>query len=513
MTGAIKIFDTTLRDGEQSPGCSMTKPEKLEVAKQLERLRVDVIEAGFAIASRGDFESIQVVAENVTECTIAALARAREEDIDAAWQAVRKSRSPRVHIFLATSPIHMKYKLKKTEEEVLEQAERAVRYARNLCPDVEFSAEDATRSEPRFLFQVLEAVIRAGAAVINVPDTVGYTTPQEYSALVKDILARVEGMDRVLLSAHCHNDLGLATANTLAAALAGAGQLECTINGIGERAGNAALEEVVMAVHTRPNLFGRTCRIDTTQLHRTSKLVSTVIGVPVPPNKSIVGSNAFSHEAGIHQHGVLSEKSTYEIMRPETIGLAENNIVLGKHSGRHAFDEKIKKMGYALTPQELDRAFQQFKDLADKKKTVSGLDIEALVQEKLMRVPEVFKLERYIINSGTTITATANVKIGGNGQSREEVASGDGPMDAAFNAIEKIVGQAFLLKDYAVRSVTGGKDAQGEVTVKIAKDGVTATGRGLSTDILEAGILAYINAVNKIVHLSRFDASETRGLT
>ena len=500
MEKQIKIFDTTLRDGEQSPGCSMNLKEKNEVAKQLERLKVDVIEAGFAAASKGDFEAVKTIAENIKECSVAALARALPKDIETAGEALKKAARPRIHTFIATSPIHMKYKLKMSQDQVLEVIERMVRYARNICDEVEFSAEDATRSVPEFLYRVLETAVAAGAFVINIPDTVGYTTPDEFSRLIKNIQENVANIDQAEISVHCHNDLGMAVANTLAAAQAGATQLECTINGIGERAGNAAREEIVMALHTRKDLFYLHCRVETTQIYRSSKLVSTLIGVPLPPNKAIVGSNAFAHEAGIHQHGVLSEQSTYEIMAPSSIGLSENKIVLGKHSGRHAFEDRLKKLGYFLSREDLNKTFKDFKELADKKKAVSDWDIEALVHNKYTNTPQIYQLERFIINSGNTITSTANIKITRNDESREEAAIGDGPMDAAFKAIEKITGLSLKLENYSVQSVTSGKDAQGEVVVKIRKDNRAIMGRGLSTDVVEAGIKANLNAVNKIIN-------------
>ena len=496
----IKVFDTTLRDGEQSPGCSMNFNQKYKVAKQLERLKVDVIEAGFAIASNGDFEAIQAIARDIKGCTIAALARTKEEDIYTAWESIKQAKHPRIHTFIATSPIHMQHKLKMTPEQVIDTTEYMVRYARNLCGEVEFSAEDATRSQSEFLFKVLETAIKAGATVINIPDTVGYTAPDEFYSLVKNIKEQVPNIDKAEISIHCHNDLGMGVANSLAAMRAGADQVECTINGIGERAGNAALEEIVMAINTRKDLYGLNCNVDTTQIYRTSKLVSSLIGVSVPPNKAIVGANAFAHEAGIHQHGVLSEKSTYEIMRPESIGLQENQIVLGKHSGRHAFADRLKRLGYSLKKDELDKTFSQFKELADKKKDVSDWDIEALILSEFSSIPETFRLERFIINSGNTITATANVKLSYNQEPKEEVAHGDGPMDAAFKAIEKVVGKPFKLEDFTVRSVTRGKDAQGEVVLKLRKDGLVVAGRGLSTDVVEAGIRAYLHAVNKILY-------------
>ncbi len=498
MERQIRIFDTTLRDGEQSPGCSMSLNEKDEVARQLERLNVDVIEAGFAAASKGDFEAIQAIARDIKNCTVAALARTKPADIETAWRALKDAAKPRIHTFIATSPVHMRHKLRMSSEEVLDLAEKAVKYARRLCPEVEFSAEDATRSDMEFLYKVYEKVIKAGATVINVPDTVGYATPEEFSRLITNIREHVPGSHKVEISVHCHNDLGMAVANSLAALQSGAGQVECTINGIGERAGNASLEEVVMTLHTRKDLFKLDCRVDTRQIFRTSKLVSSLTGVPVPLNKAIVGANAFAHEAGIHQHGVLQERKTYEIMTPESIGLKENRIVLGKHSGRHAFEVRVKELGYSLSKEEMIRTFSRFKDLADKKKHISDWDIEALILEEYSSLPEIFHLERFIINSGNTISATANIKMSRNGEPREEVANGDGPMDAAFRAIEKIIGEKFKLDDFSLHSVTSGKDAQGEVSLKLRWKDSVVSGRGLSTDILEAGIMAYVNAVNRL---------------
>ena len=499
MNRQIKIFDTTLRDGEQSPGCSMNIHEKLEIAKHLECLKVDVIEAGFAMASKEDFEAIKTIAKSIKGSSVAALARTLSKDVDAAWEAVKSAKQPRIHIFIATSDIHMRHKLKKTREQVLKDVGQIVKYAKKYCSDIEFSAEDATRSDPEFLYKVFETAIRSGATVINVPDTVGYTTPDEFYSLITKIRENVSNIDETTISVHCHDDLGMAVANTLSAVRAGATQLECTINGIGERAGNAALEEVVMALDTRKDLFGLTSNVDTTQIYRSSKLVSALLGTAIPPNKAIVGANAFAHEAGIHQHGVLSEKSTYEIMRPESIGLSENKIVLGKHSGRHAFDARVRELGYNLTKSELNRTFVRFKDLAGKKKVVSNLDIEALIQSKYTEVTGIYRLDRFIVNSGNTITSTASIKMINGDMAKEEVATGDGPMDAAFKAIEKIIGTSFMLEDYSVHSVTSGKDAQGEVIVKLRKNDNIVVGRGLSTDIVEAGIKAYLNAVNKML--------------
>lgn len=501
MSRQIRIFDTTLRDGEQAPGCSMNLKEKLDVARQLARLGVDVIEAGFAIASPGDFASVKEIARTVRGPVIASLARALEKDIDAAWEAIREAERPRIHVFLATSPVHMEYKLRMKPEEVLVQAEAMVRYARRLCPDVEFSAEDASRSDPEFLCRVLKAVIDAGATTVNIPDTVGYAVPEEYAALVRCVREGVPNIEAAAISVHCHNDLGLAAANSLAAVEAGAEQVECTINGIGERAGNAALEEIVMGLKTRAEHFGADCRVDTTQIYNASRLVSTVTGVRVQPNKAIVGDNAFAHEAGIHQHGVLANRATYEIMTPQSIGLPQNKMILGKHSGRHAFEDRVRDLGFEVEPSLVGGIFEEFKVLADKKKTVSDLDIEALVRGKTVRIPEAFRLDRFVINSGSSITATSTVRLAlqDDGQI-ERVAVGDGPIDASFKAIDKIVGAKIVLEDFSLTAVTGGKDAQGEARVRIALGGRHYNGRGLSTDIVEASLRAYVAAINAMVH-------------
>ncbi|WZL73184.1 2-isopropylmalate synthase [Clostridiaceae bacterium 35-E11] len=500
MGTQIKIFDTTLRDGEQSPGCSMNLQEKIHMAKQLELLKVDIIEAGFAIASEGDFVAVREVAKNVKDCTVASLARALPKDIDCAWEAVKHAAKPRIHTFIATSDIHMKHKLKATPEQVLERAVNMVKYAKQYCEDVEFSAEDATRSNPTFLAQIFEKVIEAGATVINIPDTVGYTTPDEYYKLITTIREKVSNIHKAEISVHCHNDLGMAVANTLAAARAGATQLECTVNGIGERAGNAALEEIVMALHTRKDVLDYYCNVQTQQIMRTSKLLSRITGVHVQPNKAIVGDNAFAHESGIHQHGVLNERSTYEIMTPESIGLSKNKMVLGKHSGRHAFEERLKTLGYTLNKEELDKAFIQFKALADKKKDVYDSDLEALITKDFNEIPKAYELQRFVINSGNTITATASIVLKNHEKEIEEASTGDGPVDAAFKAIEKILGIELTLEDYALHALTEGKDAQGNVVVKISREGKSYVGKGLSTDIVEASIRAYINAVNRMLY-------------
>ncbi len=499
MGRQIKIFDTTLRDGEQSPGCSMNLKEKIQMAKQLEQLKVDVIEAGFAAASLGDLQSVQEIAKTIKNCTVASLARTLESDIDQAWEAVKYAAKPRIHTFIATSDIHMKYKLKMKPEEVLKRAVDMVKYAKSYCEDIEFSAEDATRSNTDFLVKLIEKVIEAGATVVNIPDTVGYTTPDEFYQLIKTIREKVPNIDKAEISVHCHNDLGMAVANTLAAAMAGATQLECTINGIGERAGNAALEEIAMVLCTRKDFFDLHCGIETTQIIRASKLLSQITGVNVQPNKAIVGANAFAHESGIHQHGVLNERSTYEIMTPESVGLSQNKMVLGKHSGRHAFEEKVKSIGYQLSKEELDRAFKEFKQLADKKKEVYNRDIEAIISRDSIEIPKVYELERFVINTGNIITSTATVVLKNYNEEMEEVSTGDGPIDAAFKAIEKIVSLNTSLEDYSLNSVTEGKDAQGDAIVKLRKGEKIYVGRGLSIDVVEASINAYLSAVNKIL--------------
>lgn len=500
MVKSVKIFDTTLRDGEQSPGCSMNLQEKIQVAKQLELLKVDVIEAGFAIASPGDFTSVKEIAKKIKDCTVASLARALPKDIDYGWEAIKYAKRPRIHTFIATSDIHMRHKLKMKPEEVLENAVNMVKYARGYCEDIEFSAEDATRSNQVFLARIFKKVIDAGATVINIPDTVGYTTPDEFYNLIKFIKENVSNIHKAEISVHCHDDLGMAVANTIAAAKAGATQFECTINGIGERAGNAALEEIIMAINTRKDFFDLHCNVDTTQIMRSSKLLSAITGVQVQPNKAIVGANAFAHESGIHQHGVLEEKSTYEIMTPESIGLSQNKMILGKHSGRHAFEKRLKMLGYSLSKEELDKVFREFKELADKKKSVYNRDIEAIVTKDSVEVPKTYELERFVINSGNTITATASIVLKDKEKEIEEASIGDGPVDAAFKAIESIVELDFVLEDYYIHSVTEGKDAQGEAVVKLSKNNRIYTGRGLSTDVIEASIKAYLNAVNKMLY-------------
>lgn len=499
MTKQIKIFDTTLRDGEQSPGCTMNLKEKIVLAKQLEALNVDIMEAGFAIASDGDFEAVKTVAQTIKNCSVASLARALEKDIDRAWEALQYAKYPRIHTFLATSDIHMKYKLKMSKEEVLEKAYYAVKHAKGYCSDVEFSAEDASRTDIDFLTKVVETVIQAGATTVNVPDTVGYTTPDEYFKMITHLKNNVKGIDKIDLSVHCHNDLGLGVANSLSAMKAGATQIECTVNGIGERAGNAALEEIVMAINTRSDFYKATTRINTKEIMKTSNLLSSITGVNVQPNKAIVGENAFAHESGIHQHGMLAERSTYEIMTPESVGLSTSKMILGKHSGRHAFEDRLKTLGYTLSKEDLDFAFTEFKSLVDKKKNVYDKDIEAIVTKKSISVPQIYSLKDFTINSSFESPSSATVALDYKGEIKEQTSSGDGSVDAAYNAINKILNIDVVLEDYSLNSVTEGEDSQGETVVRICKNGESFIGRGLNTDILASSIEAYVNAINKMI--------------
>lgn len=504
----VRIFDTTLRDGEQSPGCSMNLREKIEVAKCLEKMHVDIIEAGFAIASPGDFESVKTVAETIRGCTIASLARSTEKDIDTAWEAVKGAADPRIHVFIATSPLHMEYKLKKTPEEVLEQARAMVAHAKKYCSNIEFSAEDATRSDPEFLKKVVEAAIESGATTINIPDTVGYTTPEEMKALIEDVRGNVKGAEKVIFSVHCHNDLGMATANALAGVLGGARQVECTINGLGERAGNTSLEEIVMAIRTRQDLAELTTGIDTTQIHRASRTVYNIIGQTAPLNKPIVGKNAFAHESGIHQHGVLANKKTYEIMTPESVGIHANNMVLGKHSGRHAVGQRLQELGYTLTKEELDRCFEEFKIVCDKKKSINDADLEAIVTHKtnveFEEDAEGYKLDWFQMATSNFTTATCTVSLEKDGEKLQDVALGDGPIDAAYNAIDEIIKPSEHSFDiFNIHSISEGKDTLGDVTVKVNAYDRTFTGRGLSTDIMEASINAYLGALNRMIRYER----------
>jgi len=499
----VIIFDTTLRDGEQSPGASLNLQEKVEIAKQLAVLKVDVIEAGFPVSSPGDFAAVKAVAQAVKGPSTCGLARAVKRDIDEAYQAVKHSNRPRIHVFLATSKIHMQYKLKKAEKEILELAQWAVKYARGKLADIEFSPEDASRTEREFLYKVVRAVIDCGASTVNIPDTVGYATPIEFGALIHGIRENVPNIDKAIISVHCHNDLGLGVANSLSAVLHGARQVECTINGLGERAGNASLEEIVMAIKTRRDIFaGIGTSVHSKELYRTSKLVSKLTGMPVQPNKAIVGANAFSHESGIHQDGILKRRSTYEIMRPSDVGLGKSRLVLGKHSGRHAFQERLKKLGFYLKQSDIDGTFRRFKELADKKKAIFDDDLVSLVEEKISAVPEAYHSLHFSVSSGDREKPRAEIELSWQGKVLRATSGGDGPVDACYKAIDAVTGIRGRLLDYQLRAVTSGKDALGEVTVKIASKGKVVSGRGSSTDIIEASLKAYLNAVNKLVFLS-----------
>jgi len=500
LSRRIRIFDTTLRDGEQTPGVNLSSDEKLEIAHQLARLGVDVIEAGFPITSRGDFEAVRRIAERVKGPTICGLARTNPEDIDRAWEAVEPAERSRIHIFVATSAIHMKHKLRKEPHEVIKMAVEAVERSRIYTEDVEFSAEDATRSEPAFLAEVFAQVIRAGATTINIPDTVGYTTPGEFRRLIGYLKENVPGIENVTLSVHCHDDLGLAVANSLAAVECGVDQVECTINGLGERAGNAALEEIVMALRTRRDHYVVEVSTSTEQISRTSRLVSGLTGIKVQPNKAIVGANAFAHQSGVHQDGVLKERTTYEIMTPQSVGLATNRIVLGKVSGSHAFRQKLEELGYNVSEDEARRIFAKFKVMADRKKDISDRDIEAIVENEIHSVPEVFRLGYFHISSGNQTIPTATVKVYCGNEEKQEAASGDGPVDALFKAIDRATGSGVRLVDYSLKAVTSGKDALGEASLKVDSGGRLFTGRGVSVDVLEASAKAYVNALNRVEH-------------
>ncbi len=524
----VRIFDTTLRDGEQSPGASLTSAEKVEIARGLTRLGVDVIEAGFPAASPDDLEGVRRIAIEVGNALegegelhrpvpiICGLARASKQDIDAAWEAVREAARPRIHTFLATSPIHMQYKLRMDAEEVVEQVREMVAYAKSYCDDVEFSPEDAGRSDPEFLYLVLGEAIKAGATTLNIPDTVGYTTPEEFGGLITDIMANTPGIDNAIVSIHCHDDLGLATANTLAGIQAGARQAEVTVNGIGERAGNTSLEEVVMALLTRRIVYSLETGIDTTQISRISRIVSNYTGMPVQPNKAIVGANAFAHEAGIHQDGMLKHNQTYEIMRPETVGLYRSKLVLGKHSGRHALKVHLQEMGYELQQEELDSAFKRYKELADKKKVITDADLEALIEDQSYQSQEVFSLEGLQVVCGTMGMPTATVKLlGPEGEQYTHASVGTGPVHATFKTIDAIIGVPNTLVEFNVHAVTEGIDALGEVTVRLQADNSSIPqrtspqngqvrsrsfgGYGADTDIIVASAKAYLAALNKLL--------------
>jgi 2-isopropylmalate synthase len=499
MKESLIIFDTTMRDGEQSPGASMTREEKLRIARHLERMRVDVIEAGFPAASDGDFESVRAVAQAVKDSTVCGLARANEQDVRRCGEAVRIARSPRIHTFLATSPIHMEKKLRMEPSQVIEHAVRAVRWAREYTDNVEFSPEDAGRSDIDFLCRILERVIDAGATTINIPDTVGYTLPEHFGNLIGTLRSRIPNADKVVWSVHCHNDLGLAVANSLSAILAGARQVECTVNGLGERAGNASLEEIVMAVRTRQDVFPCDTGIDATQIVPASKLVSGITGYPVQPNKAVVGANAFAHESGIHQDGVLKYRETYEIMDPAHVGIPKNVLVLGKHSGRHAFRDRVTQLGYTVNDELLENAFNKFKSLADKKKEVFDEDIEALIDDQLELDRGLWSLVQLQVVAGSTTIPTATVVLkDSNGETVQGASDGDGPVDAIYSAIQRLTGITASLTDYRIRAVTKGKEALGEVQIELEHSGGKIRGRGLSTDILEASALAYLAAINRL---------------
>lgn len=496
----VKIFDTTLRDGEQSPGCSMNLEEKLRMGHQLAKLNVDIIEAGFPIASEGDFESVKRIAQEIKGPVIAGLARANKMDIDRCWEAVQFAERPRIHIFLATSDIHLKYKLRKTHDEVLEAAVEAVKHAASYTEDVEFSAEDATRSNWDYLVKVFTAVIDAGAKTINVPDTVGYTIPSQFGKLIGYLKANIPNIDKATISVHCHNDLGLGVSNSLAAIENGARQVECTVNGIGERAGNASMEEIVMTLNVRKDELPFTTRIVTEQIYPTSRMLSSITGINVQPNKAIVGENAFAHESGIHQDGILKYQQTYEIMTPESVGIPKNKLVLGKHSGRHAFKDRLQSLSIHVEGAALDKAFRSFKELADKKKNVYDEDLIALVEGAAGTLKQKFALEDIAVSSGTHVVAQANVSLTIDGQLVTGNASGDGPVDSVFKAIRDLTGFEGTLDRYAVNAITGGTDAQGEVVVTVTDNGKTVRGNGAHTDIVVASAMAFISALNRLTY-------------
>jgi 2-isopropylmalate synthase len=496
----VIIFDTTLRDGEQSPGATLNIDEKLEVARQLEKLGVDVIEAGFPIASPGDLESVRLIAREVKKPVICGLAHADAAAVDAVWEAIREAKRPRIHVFLSSSDIHLTHQLRKAQQEVLELATAMVARAKGYLEDVEFSPMDATRTSHEFIHELVKATIDAGATTINIPDTVGYTTPDEFSRLIRGIFENVPNIHKAVVSVHCHDDLGLAVANSLAALACGARQVECTINGIGERAGNASLEEIVMALATRKDFFNLTTNIDTTHIYKTSRLVSELTGFSIPPNKAVVGANAFRHESGIHQDGVLKKPITYEIMDARSIGLPASSLVLGKHSGRHAFKARLEELGYTLSEEDLNRAFFAFKELADKKKEITDRDLESVVAEELRTVSEAYHLDQVQVSCGDRSVPTASVRlITPDGEVIADAALGTGPVDAVYKAINRLVGVPNNLIEFSVQSITEGIDAIGEVTTRIESGGKVYTGRGAATDIIVASAKAYMNALNRLI--------------
>ncbi|MFQ5990858.1 MAG: 2-isopropylmalate synthase [Nitrospiraceae bacterium] len=514
MSRMIRIFDTTLRDGEQSPGASMNIEEKLMIAKQLARLEVDIIEAGFAYSSPGDFEAVRRIAHEVEGPTICSLARARPEDIDRAWEALKGAPKVRIHTFLSTSDIHLKHQFRMSREEALKRAVDMVQRARGYVEDVEFSPMDASRSDANYLYEVLEAVIEAGAGTINIPDTVGYATVGEFGSLIRGIREQVRNSGQAVISVHCHNDLGLAVANSLAAVIEGAGQVECTINGIGERAGNASMEEIVMGLRVRKDLYHADTQIRTEELSKASRLVSKITGMVVQPNKAIVGANAFAHTSGIHQDGLLKEKSTYEIMRPETVGLSQSQMVMGKLSGRHAFRQRLEELGYKVSEEELNHAFDRFKRIADQKKEVYEEDLEVIISEEVAKIEERISLKNLQVESGIGRVPTATVELEIDGRMVKQTGTGDGPVDAAYRTIAAITQTKSRLLSYAVKALTGGTDAQGEVSVRIDEDGIAVTGHGADTDIIVASARAYLNALNKLAFRTskQADPSQKIGL-
>ncbi len=495
----VIIFDTTLRDGEQAPGASLDLRQKIQVAHQLERLNVDVIEAGFPISSDLDFKAVKTIASEIKKPIICALARAKKEDIDAAYKSTRRAKRKRIHVFLATSKIHMQYKLKKAQDEILKLAVDAVKYAKRKVADIEFSPEDASRTDLEFLIQVVEAVIDAGATTVNIPDTVGYATPEDYGKVIKFLLDNVPNINKAVISTHCHDDLGMATANSLAAVVNGARQIECTINGIGERAGSAPLEEVVMAIKTRRDFYKVKTSVKTRELYKSSRLISHLMGIKMQPNKAIIGDNAFSHESGIHQDGVIKERSTYEIMKPEDVGFKESKLVLGRHSGRHAFKVRLQQLGFDLDKTELQDAFEKFMQLANKKKEVYDEDLRSIIEGEITQTPQIWQLLNIKVVSETDKAPMANVKIKSKGKIYEAQATGDGPVDACYKAIDQIVKSKGKLISYALESVTRGKDALGEVVIKVRFKNREIVAKSSSTDIFEASAKAYINAINKVL--------------
>ncbi len=509
MAERIFVFDTTLRDGEQVPGAKLSKDQKLEIAKQLANLGVDVIEGGFPISSPGDFESVKAVANEVKGPVIAALCRIIKKDIEVAWDAIKGSERPRIHTFVGTSDIHIEKKLRSDREKILERAVEAVKFAKSLCPDVEFSTEDASRTDFEYLCRTIEAVIKAGATTINVPDTVGYAIPEEFGERIRRLKEKVPAFDHAVLSVHCHNDLGLASANTLAAIKNGARQVEMTVNGVGERAGNCAMEEVVMALRTRKDFIGNfETAIRSKEIYKTSRMVSSLMGLVVQPNKAIVGSNAFAHSSGIHQDGILKDRSTYEIVKPEDVGVTAHEFILTARSGRHALRDRVKEMGYTMKDEQFESFFDHFLELADKKKEVTNEDISILVEEELFKVPETYRLEDVQILSSSQGTPMASLKMKCGEETVEEAATGNGPVDAAYKCVERIVKRKFRLESFRMNSVTSGKDAIGDATVRVKANGNSYLGRATSTDIIVAAIKAYVGAINKAIY---FEKKEKKG--